>query len=207
MKSFKEYLVESQQTYDFKVKLAGDTFDNAVDTIKKSLTKFKPKYVNKGLSTPIQETHTDFPTHKNVSVTVYEVCLEYPATSEQVRAQVAEELGLSHACVVVRNQGEEYEQELNHEHDEVDSKPLLGQEYEKENFQDLVGEKQKMALLKELNKVKHQGEQYRGVNDEILAKKSPSEKSASASKDKINNSSPIGGRKIDLPKAKTYGGL
>lgn len=162
MKSFKEYLLESRQTYDFKIKLAGDDFDNVCEVIKSSLTRFCPLSVNKGITSPIQETHADFPTHKNVSVTVVDVCLEYPATSEQVRAVVAEDLGLSHACVVVKSSGAEYEDAVNHQHDVKTGESLLGKPYEKENFQDLVGEKQKMALLKELNKVKHQGEQYRG---------------------------------------------
>lgn len=193
MKSFKEYLLESKQTYNFKVKVAGECPEDCADKIKKALAEYSCNTCSKGMTTPIQESHIDFPDHKNVSVTVFEVALDYPATSEQVRNRVSDALTLNQSCVRVRNPLEEAETDLNHSNDEKSGESLLNKDYEKSNNQELVGEKQKMSLLKELGKNKNQGTQYKGVNEKILAKKMPVEKTAKA--DKIPAAkSPISGK-------------
>lgn len=193
MKSFKEYLIESKQTYDFKVKIAGDCPEDCADKIKEALSQYSCGKCSKGMTTPIQESHVDFPDHKNVSVTVFEVSLDYPATSEQVRNQVADATGLGQSCVRVRNPLEEQETELNTANAEKSGESLLNKDYEKSSNQDLVGEKQKMSMLKELSKNKTQGTQYKGVNEKILAKKSPVEKTTKADKVPATKS-PISGK-------------
>ena len=204
MKSFKEYLIESKQTYDFKVKVADECPDDCADKIKEALAEFTCSSCTKGMTSPIQESHADFPDHKNVSVTIFEVSLDYPATSEQVRNKVADALSKSQSCVRVRNPLEEAEQELNHANDEKTGEALLSKDYDKSNSQDLVGEKQKMALLKELGKNKTTGTQYKGVNDKILAKKLPVEKSPAAKVDKkARTVSPVGSKQVKLPTAQT----
>ena len=182
MKSFKEYLLESKQTYSFKIKVAGECPEDCADKIKESLAQYNCTSCSKGMVSPIQETQVDFPDHTNIGVTTFEVVTDYPATSEQIRNSVASTLNLSGSCVRVRNPLEEAEQELNHKNDEKSGDVVLTKEYEKESHQDLVGEKQKMSLLKELSKTKHSGEQYKGVNEKILAKKAPSEKSVKTEK-------------------------
>lgn len=192
MKSFKEYLIESKQTYDFKIKIAGDLPDDASDKIKEALAEFNCDSCTKGMTTPIQESQIDFPEQKNVSVTVFEVALDYPTTSEQIRNRVADKLQCSQSCVRVRNPLEEDETGINHEHDEH-TEQVLGKDYEKSNNQDLVGNKHTMSLLKELGKNKTTGTQYKGVNDKILAKKSPAEKTVKADKVPATKS-PISGK-------------
>lgn len=193
MKSFKEYLIESKQTYEFKIKLAGD-HEKCSEAIMQALSKFNTQSCSDVKRTPIQETQVDFPDHKNINVTTCSVITEYPATSHEVRDLIANELNISHDCVKVRNLKEEEEEELNHQHDEKSGETLLLKDYEKENNQALVGHKHAMKLLKELNKEKHRGEQYKGVNDKILAKKAPLEKGPAASSDNVNNISPIGSK-------------
>ena len=206
MKRFVDYLADSKKTYDFKIKIAGETDNNTKDNISSSLTQFDPVSCKRAIRTPIQETHADFPTHKNISVTVFDVCLNYPATSEQVRAHVAECLGLSHACVVVRSLCEESESDLNHQHDSIDKQSILLKPYEIESNQDLVGEKRKMELLKELSRAKHAGEKYTGVNDQLLTPSEPVEKERTQ-RDVSQQTSPIGSNLTKLPKAKTFSGL
>lgn len=181
MKSFKEYLIESKQTYNFKVKVAGELPDGAADKIKEALAEFSCDSCSKGITSPIQETQVDFPDQKNVSVTVFEVALNYPSTSEQVRNRIAEKLQCSQSCVRVRNPLEEAETEINHQHDDH-TEQVIGKDYEKSNNQDMVGNKHTMSLLKELGKNKTTGTQYKGVNDKILAKKAPAEKTVKAEK-------------------------
>lgn len=203
MKSFKDYLIESKQTYDFKIKLAGEHEDCA-KKIKEALAKFDVASCSEGKTTPIQETQVDFPEEKNIEVTVYEVCLNYPATSEQVRAAVASKLGKTESQIKVRNPQEEAEVELNHANDEASGEALLEKDLEEVDGQKQVGDKHVMSLLKELGKHKTQGTQVKGTNDKILAKKVPSEKVAIAKTDKkAGTTSPVGSKKVTLPTAKT----
>lgn len=192
MKSFKEYLTESKKVYEFKVKIAGDCPDDCKDQIKQALSKYSVENCSDGHRTPIIESHADFPDQKNVSVTMFDVCLAYPANSQQVAFEVMQKLKIPACCVKVRSIKEEEEFELNHQNDEKTNEVLLTKDYEKSSNQDLVGEKQKMKLLKELSKMKNAGEQYKGINDKLLAKKAPSEKSAASKAEKSGTSSPLG---------------
>ena len=192
MKSFKEYLIESKQVYEFKVKIAGDLPEGCAKKIKDSLTKFKVENCSAGKSTPIQETQVDFPGHKNVGVTVFDVTTEYPATSLEIRDSVAEHCDIALSCIKVRNLKEEEENELNHANDELSGEALLEKPLEEVNGQKLVGDKHTMSLLKDLTKNKKTLEQYKGVNDKILAKKAPSEKPVKA--DKTSSSTSVLGK-------------
>jgi len=114
-------------------------------------------------------------------------------------------LGVPVTNVKVRNMREEAEFDLNHANDGKSGESLLNKDHEvSSEAQDLVGDKHTMSLLKELGKRKKTTEQYTGVNDAILAKKSPSEKSAKANTT-INTKSPVGSRTVKVPTAKTVG--
>lgn len=183
MKSFKDYLIESKQTYDFKVKIAGECPEKCAEAIKAALSKYDVASVSKGTRTPIQETHFDFPEEKNIEVTTFDVCLNYPANSPEVLSAVASVLNKTESCIRVRNPEEEAEILLNHANDEASGEALLEKpELEEVDGQKLVGDKHTMSLLKELNKDKKTLEQYKGVNDKILAKKVPSEKTTKVEK-------------------------
>ena len=168
---------------------------------------YKVESCSAGKRTPIQESPADFPEHKNVNVTVYDITTAYPANSAQVRAAIAEALKITETCVKVRTPGEEAECELNHQHDEKSGEALLEKDYPAENNQNMVGNNRTMELLKELSKVRHELEQYKGVNDELLAAKVPSEKpeGPAAKAAKQNNKSPVGSSTVKKPTAKTVG--
>ena len=191
MKSFKDYLIESKQTYEFKIKLAGD-YEDCTKKIKEALSKFEVSSCSESKTTPIQETQVDFPDHKNIGVTIVDVCLDYPATSAEARALVAEACGCTESCVKVRNEKELAEEE---EVNKPTTEQVLGKDYAKENNQGMVGDKGVANFLKELSKAKTSPTltQYKGVNDKILAKKAPAEKAVKAEK-LTASASPISGK-------------
>lgn len=193
MKSFKEYLTESKKTYDFKVKIAGECPEGCAAKIKEALSMYDVASCSEGARTPIQESHFDFPAHKNIEVTTFDVCLNYPTNSTAVRQAVAEKLSLTNTCVLARTPLEEAEVVLNHANDKKSDSALLEKDYDKQKNQDLVGDKHVTSFLKELSKTKTQGTQYKGVNEKILAKKSPAEKSVKAEKVPATKS-PISGK-------------
>ena len=173
MKSFKDYLTESKKIYEFKVKIAHDCPKDTVTKLKAALGEFHVSSVSAGKSVPIQERHSEFPEHKNINMTVFDVTTDYPATNKQIQDKIAAVLGLSHASVKVKNLAEEKEHEINHANDKRTGKALVGTEQEPSDHSDLVGEKYMMNFLKELGQEKHTGSQIKGYNDELLAAGAP----------------------------------
>lgn len=173
MKSFKQYLTESTKVYEFKIKIAGPHTKEAVAQIKASLAEFHCGKVSSGKATPISERQTDFPEHKNTEMTVYDVETNYPATSLQIRDRIAVGLGVTHNHVKVHSMYEELEYEINHQHDKLTGEALVGKEQDPSNNGSMVNDEYKYNLLKELGKTKHQGTQFKGYNDQILADSVP----------------------------------
>jgi hypothetical protein len=196
MKSFTEYLAESKEEkkYSFKIKIAGDLPENCEDVMETALQKFQVAKFAKTKTTPIQAKLRDFPTLENAQVNVFDVELEYPTTSSVLTNYMLEQTGLTADRIKVRSPLEEAESELNVEHTEVEKKALLTQDYQKESNQNTVGDKGISNFLKDLAKVRKEHVQYKGVNDAILAKKAPKEKSQEQAKP-VAGKSPIGSAK------------
>ena len=192
MKSFKQYVIESKQVYEFKIKIAGDCPKDCASTIKEALAQYKVESCSDGKTTPITEKQVDFPKLENVGVTIFDVTLNYPTNTVAVREAVANKLKIVPANIRVRSLKEEEELALNHEHDNLSGDALLEKPLEEVDGQKLVGDKQVMSLLKELGSHTKKLTQYKGVNEKILAKKAPSEKIVKAEKVKISAKSPLG---------------
>ena len=196
MKSFTEYLMESKEEkkYSFKIKIAGDLPENCEDVMETALQKYQVAKFTKTKTTPIQAKLRDFPTMENSQVSIFDVELEYPTTSAVLTSYMLEQTGLTAERIKVRSPLEDAESELNAEHLEVDNKALLTQDYQKENHQNTVGDKGVSNFLKDLAKIRKEQVQYKGVNDAILAKKSPKEKAQDQAKPSAGTS-PIGSAK------------
>lgn len=178
MKSLKDYITENKKTYSFKIKVAGNLPEGFADNLRTAMAKFSVSNLTKGKTTPIQENQVDFPQLKNESVTVFELEVHYPTTSQVLEQYISDMCKClkTHLRVRGANEGAVTAQEIEN-FKEAENKPLLGQdEFAPSDHQDLVGEKHKMSMLKDLMKNRHMGEVYTGVNDAILAAKTPSEK-------------------------------
>jgi hypothetical protein len=174
MKSFKEYLTESKKIYEFKIKIIGECPKDCASQIKSALSQFHVGSVSEGKRTPVQVHHADFPEHKNLEMSIYDVTLDYPATSHQVRDLIAAGLGKALSEVKAMNKAEVEEHDINHANDQRTGKALVGTMQEPSDHSDLHSEKSKMNFLADLAKEsRHQGTQYKGVNDEILAPSAP----------------------------------
>jgi hypothetical protein len=189
-KTFFDYLIESKQLYEFKIKIAGDLPDDAESKIESALAQFDVHTCKLSKSTPIQKHQPDFPSHSNISVSIFDVITEYPSTTPELRTVIASALAISLDCIKVRTALEDLDITP-----VMSDKPLLNSPYEKVNHQDLYGDKFNTPFLKELNKMKHTGTQYKGVNDKILASKSPKgseEYKSSKADSKISTKSIVG---------------
>ena len=185
MSTFKQYLAESKKVYTFKVKIAGDVDKKISEAMKIALSKFECTSVSAPKRTPITENPYDFPNLKFTHVNIFDVTCNYPGTTQEVHASLAETLRVKLGHIIVRTDLEEVEQDF-----AIAGKNRIGTKapallnnpnLEDVNGQDLVGDKKAMSFLKELGKTSHKGTEYKGVNDQLLAKSAPT---ASAPKTK-----------------------
>ena len=93
MKNFKEYLAESERTYNYRIKIVGDTASDFIKMLEEKLKQFDPVKVTEIKKTPIQAKPADFPAHANESVSSMDVEFRYPAIEPQIQ-QIAQLLGL-----------------------------------------------------------------------------------------------------------------
>ena len=181
MSTFKEYLSESVKTYEFKIKIAGDLPEGFDKAMKTALMKYDCASISKGKRIPIQESPLDFPEMKNTHVTIFDVACRYPVSTQTLTEYLADQLMIARGGIRVRSAREEEIIEDNLEglnRIGTSTEAILNKPYETESAQDQVGDKKVLNFLKELGKISHKGDQVKGVNDAILAKSSPEEKSA-----------------------------
>jgi hypothetical protein len=85
MKPFAQYLSESERTYDYRIKLCGETNTEFVRALKSKLDQFDPVRMGDPKTTPVQKVPTDFPNFENDSVTMFDVSFRYPAIEPQIK--------------------------------------------------------------------------------------------------------------------------
>ena len=93
MKTFAQYLTESEKTFDYRIKICGDVPADFIKALKDQFKKFDPVKISEPKKTPIQSKLADFPNYSNESVTIIDGTFRYPATPPQIQ-QMARLLGL-----------------------------------------------------------------------------------------------------------------
>ena len=156
MKTLKEYITESFQgkKYPFKIKIAGELPEGGEDKIKTLLEKFGVDSFSKNATTPIQSLPLDFPKLKNMSVSIYDVTLNYPTTPQELHEYICGMAKLGADAVVVRNPNEPTEA---YQTEPVERKGALlddpnYKEAEKVKSDQYYGDKYNQNMLKELAK-------------------------------------------------------
>jgi hypothetical protein len=155
MKTFKNYLTESQKKYDFRIKIAGEFTTEQESALKKSLDKYALSGWKKTAKTPIQELPLDFPQVKNCEVNIYEVTLDYPSTQHELTEYISNCCGISKTHLAVRRPGEPSE-EYQHVEEKREGALLDDPDYKEAGnpkFDDYYGDKYNSTFLKELNDV------------------------------------------------------
>jgi hypothetical protein len=93
MKNFKEYLAESQRTYNYRIKIVGDVPPEFIGQLKEKLKQFEPVKIGERKDTPVQLKPADFPAFENDRVISMDIETRYPAIEPQIQ-QIAQILGL-----------------------------------------------------------------------------------------------------------------
>ena len=196
MKTLNEYLTESKKTYPFKIKIAGDLPEGFEKKFKDSLEKYSVSSFAKTATTPIQESPMDFPTKSNMSVSIFEIALDYPVTSPQIYSLLHADLNISEDNVRVRGLYEDDGQPVDLEKNEKDKKALLDSPYEKGvKAKDYFGDAFNKSFLKDLEKASKQRKKDLGQKDIKSEAKDAGPDYGQSAK------SPVGSTQNKLPKA------
>jgi hypothetical protein len=124
MKTFAEYLVESKQNYDYRVKIAGDLPDEFLKNIEERMKQFEIVKKSAVKTTPVQKKLPDFPAVENDKMTFFDVTFAYPATDAQIK-QFAQLLGVSPDRVMLQTVDHAESIDKERKKQEEESKDLL----------------------------------------------------------------------------------
>lgn len=85
MKKFQEYLAESERTYNYRIKIVGDTPSGFLKDLEEKLKQFDIVKISAPKTTPVQAKPADFPAFDNDRVTHVDVEFRYPAIEPQIK--------------------------------------------------------------------------------------------------------------------------
>ena len=107
MKTFYEYLAESNKEYALRIKFATDITEAMLDRMETHLEKYGVKEISKPKKTIAQSNPMDFAESRGREVTIVDFVLDYPVVSDVLRDEICEATGLSRTHVVVRSPNDE----------------------------------------------------------------------------------------------------
>ena len=146
MKSLQEYIASRNQPYEFRIKRAKiDPKGEIMERIKHALDAYELATITPANSLPIQE-HREFPKWGACECWQFEATVNYPTTPVQIAQLIRERAGINPewVCVYGKQQAED-----NEEHE---GSLLLDNELKDvPGAQELVGDKRKDSMLKELD--------------------------------------------------------
>lgn len=110
MKSLSEYLIESKQTYTYRVRIADELADEFADKLERELGQFDLVKLSAAKKTPVQKNPKGFEGIENTEVNTFDVETNYPAAVTAL-VDMINKLGIpTNRLQVIA--GEETEQQL-----------------------------------------------------------------------------------------------
>ena len=164
MKSFKQYLQESKQSYKFRLKMCCEPTTEMMDRIEGHLGKYDVESVSAPKKLMLQSAPYDFPQHRGYEIHVVEFTTARPASAYQIGTEVQNLLGLSDGIMKVRSEHEPLEQQEQASLDAKDAeyKTRLDDENyseaEKIDGADYYGDKYNTKFVQELLALRNQKE-------------------------------------------------
>jgi hypothetical protein len=172
MSTFKDYLTESTKSYDYKIKIAGDSRSIDKNALETALKKFDLASMSAGKTTPIMTLPLDFPALSNESVTIFDVTTNYPESPRVMHEYLSDLLRIPMTHMVVRKPGEpteEYQADMQIGQKSEYANKLMDIEMKdapKVKAEEFFGDKYNMSLMRELLKSKKDKDQVPAMPDE-----------------------------------------
>jgi hypothetical protein len=153
MKSLHEYIASRNQPYEFRIKLAKiNPKGEVMERIKNALDAYELVTVTPAKSLPIQE-HREFPKWGACECWQFEATVNYPTTSVQITQLIRERAGINPewVCVYGKQQADDNDAFEAYGKDHEGALLLDHELKDVAGAQELVGEKRKDSMLKELD--------------------------------------------------------
>jgi hypothetical protein len=176
MSTFKDYLTESTKSYDYKIKIAGDSRSIDKNALETALKKFDLASMSAGKTTPIMTLPLDFPALSNESVTIFDVTTNYPESPRVMHEYLSDLLRIPMTHMVVRKPGEpteEYQADMQIGQKSEYANKLMDIEMKdapKVKAEEHFGDKYNMGLLKELMKTKAETKDQPKEKEDAMSK-------------------------------------
>lgn len=162
MKTFKQYLAESKQTYTYRIKLAKELTSEQIDKIERHLIKYDVQSFSAPKKLMLQSTPYDFPQLRGYEIHVVEFTTALPSSAYQIQTEICNLTGITDGYLKVRSDMEPLEkQEQAQEAEEAVKSLLEDPEYgeaEGINPEDYYGDKYNESFVQELLKLRKEKE-------------------------------------------------
>jgi hypothetical protein len=112
MKTFHQYIVESERTYNYRIKILGDVPAGFVKNLEEKMAQFDVVSMSRPKTTPVQKLIKDFPGEENESMTFVDVNFRYPAIEPQIK-QLAQLLGFNPNRIAMQTR--DYDESISNE--------------------------------------------------------------------------------------------
>jgi hypothetical protein len=151
MKSLHDYIAERNANYSFRIKVARQNPKDIMEKIKNALDAYELVEITTPKSLPVQE-HREFPKWGPCECWQFEATVAYPTTQVQIAQLLKERTGMQAewVCVYGKQQADDNDAFETYGKDHTGSLLLNSELRDVPGGQDLVGNKRKDSLLKEL---------------------------------------------------------
>ena len=152
MKSLKQYLAESEKTYEFRLRSLNEISDEHMDRIENHMKKYNMESMGAPKKT-IMHKPRGFADVGAQEVYIYDFATKLPATPHSLHEEIASICGCSMGSMIVHNMNEAEELwEIEEESDEEATSVLADADYseaEKINPEDHYGDKYNEKMVKD----------------------------------------------------------
>jgi hypothetical protein len=204
MKSLHDYIAERNSNYAFRIKVAKQNPKDIMEEIKNALDAYELVDITTPKSMPVQE-HREFPKWGPCECWQFEATVAYPTTTVQIAQLLKERTGMQAewVCVYGKQQADQNDYAEAYGKDHTGALLLDGELKDVPGGQDIVGDKRKDSLLKELDAQSPKLTALKS-NDELVKTSSKERTKAAQTTNALpqGTKSPVGSQQNKLPPIK-----
>jgi hypothetical protein len=204
MKNLHDYIAERNSNYSFRIKVAKQNPKDIMEEIKNALDAYELVDITTPKSLPVQE-HREFPKWGPCECWQFEATVSYPTTGVQIAQLLKERTGMQAewVCVYGKQQADDNDAFEAYGKDHEGSLLLDSELKDVAGAQDLVGDRRKNSMLKELEKQSPKMVALESDAELVSTRASEKTKAAQTTNQLPQGSkSPVGSQQNKLPQVK-----
>jgi len=126
MKTFVDYLAGSKQTFQYRIKIAGELEKDMTDELERRLERYDLIKMSEPKKTPVMKSPAGFPELSNEEVHIIDIEVSYPASTQEITEMWREMGGDPNHF---RMMTPDYDDSMTDEYDRREESPVLDKEY------------------------------------------------------------------------------